>query len=189
MIVLGIDEVGRGCWAGPLVVGAVVLARRVEGLKDSKLLSRSSRQRLSQIIYSDAADVSLGWVSALEVDRLGLTQATHLAIVRALERITAHYDEIIIDGSVNYLKGNNIARALIKADMTIPSVSAASIVAKVARDEWMIKVAAKRYPDYYFEKHVGYGTRLHSQALANHGACAIHRMTYKPLIGLKPILI
>jgi ribonuclease HII len=184
MITLGIDEVGRGSWAGPLVVGAVVLGHPIKGLTDSKLLSRPTREKLSLIINLEAADVSLGWVSAQEIDQFGLTKATRLAIDRALTNIKAGFDEIIVDGKFNYLSDDQRARAIVKADKTIPAVSAASIVAKVARDNWMIRVAAKEFPDYCFEKHVGYGTRLHRQALAEHGACSIHRLTYKPLVSI-----
>jgi len=101
-----------------------------------------------------------------------------------LTNIKAGFDEIIVDGKFNYLSDDQRARAIVKADKTIPAVSAASIVAKVARDNWMIRVAAKEFPDYCFEKHVGYGTRLHRQALAEHGACSIHRLTYKPLVSI-----
>jgi len=181
-IVVGIDEVGRGCWAGPLVAAAVVLSRPIKGLKDSKLLAKSTREQLAIIIH-ERAKVGLGWVTPAQIDRLGLTASTTLAMKLALSKIGATYDEIVIDGNLNFLPDNPRARAIIKADMNFSAVSAASIVAKVARDDYMRKMA-KRYPAYQFERHVGYGTKLHHEMLKLHGACDLHRMSYKPLIAL-----
>lgn len=178
-LIVGIDEVGRGCLAGPLVVGAVVLERRIRGLKDSKLLTREQRETLDVRIRERALDIGLGWIPAADIDKLGLTRATQLAAEQALAQITCEYEEIIIDGNFNYLKSNPRSRALIKADMTVPAVSAASIVAKVARDNYMIEIAEK-FPQYQFEKHVGYGTRLHREMLALHGVCELHRISWRP---------
>jgi ribonuclease HII len=178
-LIVGIDEVGRGCLAGPLVVGAVVLERRIRGLKDSKLLTRAQRVALDVTIRKRALGIGLGWIPAEQVDELGLTAATSLAAEMALAQIACAYDEVIIDGNFNYLKDNPKARALIKADMTVPAVSAASIVAKVARDNYMIGIA-KEFPQYSFEKHVGYGTKLHREMLALHGACQLHRISWRP---------
>ncbi len=180
MAIIGIDEVGRGCWAGPLVAGAVMLGKPINGLTDSKLLSAARRKQLSIDIYAHAAAWGLGWVSATEVDVLGLTAAVKLAMERAVQCIGPIADEIIIDGNYNYLPQYQQAHTLIKADLTIPSVSAASIIAKVARDEWMAQVA-KDYPEYGFERHVGYGTKQHQAALSKMGPCPIHRLSYKPV--------
>jgi ribonuclease HII len=180
MITVGIDEVGRGCWAGPLVAGAVVLGTPIKGLKDSKKLSAKRRERLSEEILLMAKAVGIGWVTAEEVDRLGLTISVGLAMKRALEQITTDYDEIIIDGNLNFFPDNVKAKTLIKADDLIPAVSAASIVAKVARDRYMYAVA-KDYPNYGFEKHVGYGTAVHLKALSTYGVTPLHRMSYKPV--------
>lgn len=179
---VGVDEVGRGCWAGPLVIGAVILSdeRPIDGLKDSKLLSKLSRQGLAAVIKQFALAWSLGWVAPQEIDDLGLTGATTLAIERALEQIDLDYSEIIIDGSVNYLKANPLSRSQIKADQTVPVVSAASIIAKVARDRYMSQMA-KLYPAYGFDKHVGYGTLEHQSSLKLHGACPLHRLSFKPV--------
>ncbi len=147
---LGIDEVGRGCWAGPLVVGAVVLAKPIMGLKDSKKLSQLRRQQLASDIYTKASAVGLGWVSSSEIDNLGLTESTRLALLRAIKQINVPFDEIIIDGNYNYLADDSRARTVIRADDKIAAVSAASIVAKVARDNFMTE-AALTYPDYGFE--------------------------------------
>lgn len=180
MVIVGVDEVGRGCWAGPLVVGAVILASTIDGLKDSKKLSPNRRQQLNTIINSEALAVGLGWVNAAEIDSLGLTKATRLAITRALEQIHIKFDEIIIDGSVNFLSDDPRAKVLIRADDKIAAVSAASIIAKVARDKFMAKVASA-YPNYGFEDHVGYGTAHHIAAIKQYGICGLHRRSYKPI--------
>src|SRR5581483_1970774 len=181
--ILGIDEVGRGCWAGPLVAGAVLLHEPIPGLRDSKKLSRKQRERLDAEIRVQALAVGIGWVTPGEVDTLGLTRAVQTAMERAVAQITAAYEEIIIDGSFNFLKSNPKASALVKADDSVPAVSAASIIAKVARDNFM-KEAAKQYPGYGFESHVGYGTAVHIQALKAQGVCELHRLSYRPIQAL-----
>lgn len=183
MITVGIDEVGRGCWAGPLVAGAVILNEPITGLKDSKKLSKKQRERLAVSIEIEAAAISLGWVTAAEIDYIGLSAAVGLAMQRALEQITAAYDEIIIDGNVNFFPENPKARAVIKADDSVEAVSAASIVAKVARDRYMAEIAEK-YPDYGFKKHVGYGTALHLERLKLYGVSDLHRRSFKPVNAL-----
>jgi ribonuclease HII len=180
MISLGVDEVGRGCWAGPLVVGVCALKHTIDGLKDSKSLTKQQRQRLVEQIKSKAVAYSLGWVSAQEIDALGLTQATGLAINRALKDIKIDYDELIIDGNVNFIKDNLKARTQIRADQSVASVQAASVLAKTARDEHMLKQALI-YPNYGFDKHVGYGTALHRQQLERYGLCDLHRLSFKPI--------
>lgn len=180
MVTVGIDEVGRGCWAGPLVAGAVILAAPIPGLKDSKQLSARQRERLAAQIQSEAIAVGLGWVTPLELDSGGITQAVKLAMGRALAAITEPFDELIVDGNINYFAGDERSRAVIKADSFYPSVSAASIVAKVARDEYM-QAQDERYPGYGFARHVGYGTAQHRAALASLGVCELHRRSFKPI--------
>lgn len=182
MITVGIDEVGRGCWAGPLVAGAAILRRPIEGLNDSKVLSKKRRNELAVIIQENA-DVGLGWVTASEVDELGLTEAVRLAMQRAIDQLTTPYDEVIIDGNYNYLPHISGTQAIIKADGSVPAVSAASIVAKVARDTYMEQLEEK-YALWHFDKHVGYGTALHKQLLTAHGISDIHRLSYKPIRAL-----
>jgi ribonuclease HII len=187
MITVGIDEVGRGCWAGPLVAGAVVLGDPIEGLKDSKKLTKQHRETLAVIIQADAIAFGLGWVEPAEIDVLGLTAANGLAMERALKQLGIDYDEIIIDGNINYLLSNSKAQAVIKADATVPAVSAASIIAKVARDNYMAKMA-ERFPDYGFERHVGYGTAMHLERLRLHGITELHRNSFKPVAGLMRVV-
>lgn len=179
-MILGIDEVGRGCWAGPLVAGAVILDAPIPGLTDSKKLSKKRREQLDIEIRLQAVDFGLGWVTPVEVDKLGLTEAVRLAMRRAVEEIASPYAEIIIDGNYNYLPDMPNARFLVRADASIPAVSAASILAKVARDAYMTKIAPS-YPEYQFDKHVGYGTAAHTAALKLHGVCALHRKSYAPI--------
>lgn len=187
-VILGIDEVGRGPWAGPLVIGAVILGADFPeiGLNDSKKLTAKKRQELNQIILKQAAAHATGWVSAAEIDQYGLSAALKLATRRAVKQILAQktfFSEIIIDGTINFLQNTpleNRVTVLKKADALIQEVSAASIIAKVARDDYMTKIALQ-YPVYNFEKHVGYGTAMHKNALLEFGPCPEHRRSFRPI--------
>jgi ribonuclease HII len=179
MNIVGIDEVGRGCLAGPVVAGAVILGKDISGLKDSKLLSRSKREYLSPIICSSSKAWAIGWASNTEIDSFGLTEAVRLAMRRALKQIEINYEAIIIDGNYNFLRENSLSKAVIKADQTVPAVSAASIIAKVERDKYMRNLSPK-FPNYGFEKNVGYGTALHLEQLKLKGVCSLHRLSFKP---------
>lgn len=177
---LGIDEVGRGPWAGPMVVGAVVLGdAKIEGLNDSKKLSAKKREKLAYEIKEKALAVATGWVSAGEIDEIGLSEALKLATRRAVAKIDIEYSKIVIDGTIKLINDDRVV-TLPKADSLIPAVSAASIVAKVARDMYMFKLGEK-YPDYGFEDHVGYGTAKHKIALDKFGATNEHRRSFKPV--------
>ncbi len=183
-MILGIDEVGRGPWAGPLVVGAVVLGgAHIEGLADSKKLSKKQREALMPVIKQQAAAWALGWVSAQELDSIGMSEALKLATRRAVEQITVPYSEIMIDGTVNFLadtgKGKYVT-CLPKADLLVPSVSAASILAKVARDNYMAEQDSI-YPGYHFKSHAGYGTATHRAAIEKLGVTPLHRLSFAPL--------
>ena len=190
MAILGIDEVGRGPWAGPLVIGAVILPEQkpawVDELTDSKKLSVKKREKLNELILKEAPATGLGWVTAAEIDELGLSAALKLTARRAVEEVQkAHvpFTEIIIDGTINFLAGTkleNYVSILPKADFLIKEVSAASIIAKVARDHYMYGLAEK-YPGYDFEKHVGYGTAAHQKALKELGPCPEHRKSFRPI--------
>ncbi len=187
-MILGIDEVGRGPWAGPLVIGAVVLPdiHTIEGLNDSKKLSAKRRLELNGMIREQALGFGLGWIEPAELDEMGMTAALKLATIRAVEQIKTPYHEIIIDGTINFLSDTNksdFVTTLAKADGLIPAVSAASIIAKVARDAYMVD-QARMYPEYGFEKHVGYGTAQHSAALQKYGVTPLHRTSFAPIAKL-----
>ncbi len=228
--IVGVDEVGRGVFAGPLVMGAVILGEKpVEGLRDSKKLSRARREELDELIRSSGTHIGLGWVSPAEIDSIGLAAALRKAAYEAvLKCLSTWVDpgfgkkvqsdvseggsprekrdrpvatgagdavrgwtglpkpdyEIFLDGTVNLLAGTefeNHTTTLAKADDLIPAVSAASIVAKVARDNYMTKLSDK-YPEYGFADHVGYGTATHRAAIEKHGIIpGIHRLSIGPL--------
>lgn len=186
-MILGIDEVGRGCWAGPLVVGAVVLgSAQIDGLTDSKALTKKKRETLDGQIREQTAGIGLGWVHAVELDRVGMAASLRLATRRAVEEVQkskTQFDEIILDGTINFLSDTPLEKyvtTLKKADLLIESVSAASIVAKVARDQYMY-AQAELYPEYKFESNVGYGAAFHREAIEKHGVTPLHRLSFKPL--------
>lgn len=190
MAILGIDEVGRGPLAGPLVVGAVILPEAhpewVLELKDSKKLSVKKREALSEVILAEALATGLGWVSPSEIDKLGIGEALRLATRRAVEEVrgcNVPFSQIIIDGKVNFLSGTSLGEfvsTVVKADDLIKEVSAASIIAKVARDHYMHEMGEK-FPGYGFEKHVGYGTAKHIAAIRELGVCPEHRRSFEPI--------
>ena len=183
-MIVGIDEVGRGPWAGPLVFRTVMLGKaEIEELTDSKKLTKKRREALDAQVHEKAVAVGLGWVSAEEIDDIGLGEALKTACRRALEQITVPYQQIIIDGTINFLKDTGkgpYVTTLAKADLLIPSVSAASIVAKVARDRFMAD-QDKLYPGYDFGSHVGYGTAAHRAAIDKLGVTPLHRLSFAPL--------
>lgn len=183
-MILGIDEVGRGPWAGPLVVGAVVLGgAQIDGLTDSKKLSKKRREELDSSIRQQASGIGLGWVSAQEIDDIGLSASLVLATKRAVEQIKVTYHEIIIDGTVNFLRDTTKGKyvtTMKKADLLVPAVSAASIIAKVARDTYMEQQDLV-FPGYGFKNHVGYGTAAHSTAIDTLGITPLHRLSFAPL--------
>ena len=183
-MILGIDEAGRGPWAGPLVVGAVVLGgAEIMGLNDSKKLNKKVREVLEVEIHEKASAWALGWVSAKELDDIGMSEALRLATRRAVEQIHVPYHEIIIDGTANFLKGTAkgaYVTTLPKADALIPSVSAASIIAKVARDRYMAELDTA-YEGYGFARHAGYGVAAHRAAIEKLGVTPEHRLSFAPL--------
>ena len=191
-MILGIDEVGRGPWAGPLVVGAVILGgAEIDGLDDSKKLTKKRRETLDEVIRQQAAAWALGWVSAGELDDVGMSQALRLATRRAVKQVQAQckeknlaFDEIIIDGTVNFLADTALERyvtVMAKADGLVPSVSAASIIAKVARDQFMTEQDAV-YPGYGFASNAGYGVAKHRAAIERLGVTPLHRLSFAPLV-------
>lgn len=179
MSVIGIDEVGRGAWAGPMLFVAVALGSPINGLTDSKKLSRKQRNELAEQIKKLASYIGYGWVSASEIDDLGLTEASKLACKRALKKAPKS-SQIMVDGNINYCAHMPNSKCVIDGDNKIPEISAASIVAKVARDDKMAELA-KQYPNYRFDTNVGYGTLAHRQAIKDNGLTPIHRWSYKPI--------
>ena len=189
-IVAGIDEAGRGPWAGPVVAGAVVIHDKnldkflLDNLDDSKKLTAKKREQLYEVLFQEAekgkVSIGLGEASAKEIDTLNILQATFLAMRRAAEALNVHPDAAVIDGNRNPTNFICKTQTLIKGDAKSYSVSAASIVAKVYRDRLMCRLADK-YPFYAFEKNAGYGTKAHIDGLNEHGVCEEHRRSYKPI--------
>ncbi|MEA1917901.1 MAG: ribonuclease HII [Campylobacterota bacterium] len=169
----GIDEAGRGCIAGSLVVTGLVLHKRVDGLRDSKKLNERRREELYDVILQNSTSKSVIY-SAVEIDEIGLSKAISLALEKIKEAL--HVDEYLFDGNSTF--GVLGITTMVKADDKVDEVRAASIVAKVTRDRLMIE-ASKVYPQYKFEKHKGYGTALHVELIKEHGYCVEHRRTFK----------
>ena len=193
-MILGIDEVGRGPYAGPLVIGACILGdwqnsentEWIEKLTDSKKLSAKRREELYVLIKEKALAAATGWVSSAEIDEVGLSEALRLATRRAVEQIQktkVPFSEIIIDGTMNFLMGTKLEKyvsTLKKGDFLVKEISAASILAKVERDKYMAELDAV-YPEYGFGKHVGYGTAAHQKAMEEFGLTPEHRRSFRPV--------
>ena len=186
-VICGIDEAGRGPLAGPVHAAAVILPMglEMEGLNDSKKLSEKKREQLFDVICEKAIDYSIGIATEKEIDEINILNATFLAMHRAVEGLRIKPDYALIDGN-QYPKIPFVAEeTVVKGDAKSMSVAAASILAKVSRDRFMFE-KAKEYPQYQFEKHKGYGTKLHYEKLAEYGPSPIHRMSFlKKLYGEK----
>lgn len=178
--IAGVDEVGRGCLAGAVVAGAVILdlAKPLpDGLNDSKKISKLKREKIAAEIRENALAYAFGQIEADEIDKINILEATKRAMALAVQNLKVKADFILIDALE--LKNLNLPqKAIIKGDSVSASIAAASIVAKVYRDNLMKDFAVK-YPGYGFEKHAGYGTKAHFEALRNHGATPIHRRSFK----------
>lgn len=200
-IILGMDEVGRGCLAGPLVVGCVVLNGDtfIDGLNDSKKLTKKKRETILKSIKREAKDCSLYYISAKKIDEFGISKSLELAYSLALSEINVIPDFILIDGNINFLKNviNKDVRkisldldvkrfenvpiiTIIKGDGKISAISAASILAKQSRDHYM-ELVSDIYPEYGFSDHVGYGTKKHLDAIKEKGILDIHRRSFRPI--------
>jgi ribonuclease HII len=180
--VAGVDEVGRGPLAGPVAVAAVILdpADLPRGVDDSKALSAAERERLFEIILRKALSVAIAFASVAEIDALNIRGATLAAMARAVNALSVRPAYALVDGC-DWPPGLCCGgRAIVKGDASCLSIAAASIVAKVARDRMMIRLDAL-YPDYGFARHVGYGTKIHLDALAKRGPTPFHRMSFAPL--------
>ena len=171
----GIDEAGRGPIAGPLVVAGVVLLKEINGLNDSKILSEKKREKLFDEI-KDKSKFHIVFSSAKTIDEKGLSYCLRTSIMEIMENLKEHSNDFLMDGNTTYKISN--LNCKIKADATVPEVSAASILAKVSRDRYMYEISSK-YSNYDFDKHKGYGTKAHIEAIKKFGKSDEHRITFK----------
>ena len=177
-VICGVDEAGRGPLAGPVCAAAVILPRghQIPGLNDSKKLTDKKRRELFPLIKEQAIAYGIGMANHEEIDEINILQATYLAMERAISQLEGKADMALIDG--NRAKDFGMAvQTVVKGDSLSANIAAASVLAKVTRDDLMVKMA-KEFPGYGFEVHKGYGTKAHYEALRNMGPCAIHRMTF-----------
>jgi ribonuclease HII len=185
LVVSGLDEAGRGAWAGPVAAGAVVLppqpriADLLMGVNDSKKLTPGERERLAEVIRDHCQCWGVGMASSEEIDKQGILPATRLAMKRALEQLGVSPQHLLLD-FIRIPDVNIRQTALVKGDARSLSIAAASILAKTSRDAWMAKVD-KEYPAYGFVRHKGYGTSAHQLALQENGPSPIHRMSFRPM--------
>ena len=180
-LMAGVDEAGRGPLAGPVVAAAVILddLNPIVGLADSKKLTALKRERLYDEIRAKALCCSIAEASVEEIDSLNILNATLLAMSRAVEGLRLKPHKVLVDG--NRLPVLDVlAEAIVKGDSKVPAISAASILAKVHRDRWCLQLHAQ-YPEYGFDRHKGYGTEAHLQALRTHGATPWHRHSFAPV--------
>lgn len=188
--ICGVDEAGRGPLAGNVFAAAVVFGTHIPtGLADSKLLTAQKREALAVHIRKHAIDFAIAWSSVMEIDEINILQATLLAMQRAIEMIRVPIDFVHIDGTQAPQLAYPV-RVIVRGDQTDPSISAASILAKTARDSYCLKLD-RQYPLYGFAKHKGYGTKQHLLALRAHGATPVHRRSFAPirrLLELNPVL-
>lgn len=185
--VAGVDEVGRGCLAGPVVAASVVLDPDTvpDGLADSKVLSAAARERCAEAIHRLARAVSIVAIDHDTIDRINILQATYEAMHMAIDRLTIPVAHLLIDG--NRFRPHPVPwTTIVGGDAQSVSIAAASIVAKVWRDRWMREQAHRQWPRYGFDRNVGYGTAEHRRALSEHGPCPIHRRTFLRRISLGP---
>ena len=180
----GVDEAGRGPLCGPVCVAACILdpENPVYGINDSKKLSEKKREALFDVIKENAVAYGIGFADEKEIDEINILQATYLAMRRAYDNMQKACDYVLIDG--NRMPPMPVpGETIVKGDAKSPSIAAASILAKVSRDRVMLEYA-KQYPGYHFEKHKGYGTKVHVEALHEFGPCPIHRKTFlKKILG------
>lgn len=177
-MVCGIDEAGRGPLAGPVCAAAVILPKgcELEGINDSKKLSEKKRNTLFDLITEKCLAYSIAWATPAEVDKINVLQATFLAMERAVEGLPIQPDMVLIDG--NQMPPLSLpARTIIRGDAVSASIAAASVLAKVSRDRFMVELDGQ-YPEYRFATHKGYGTKAHYEALALYGASPVHRQTF-----------
>lgn len=183
-VICGVDEAGRGPLAGPVFAAAVILPEGhiIEGVNDSKKLSEKKRDLLFDKIIDECVCYSIGTASEREIDEINILQATFLAMKRAVDGLEIKPDLALVDGN-QIPPVNADVLTIVKGDGKSASIAAASIIANVSRDRYMIELA-KQYPQYEFERHKGYGTKLHYEKIAEHGICEAHRKTFlKKVLG------
>ena len=184
-IIAGVDEVGRGSLVGPVYAAAVILNKsiKLKILKDSKSISKKKREELSKYIKNNST-WAIGKASREEIDRLNILQASLLAMKRAIINLKKKPSNVLIDGNKIPIMNNYKLKAVIKGDQKIPSISAASIIAKVSRDK-MMKNLGKKFKDYHWDQNYGYGTKQHLKAIKNLGITSHHRKTFSPINKIK----
>ena len=175
-MIAGVDEVGRGCLAGPVVAASVIIKSPIKGLMDSKKLSSKKREDLSQVIIENSI-VAIGTADNQEIDQTNILQASLLAMQRSLEKLDVKPKKVLVDGTHIFETPIEI-ESIVGGDNLIPSISAASVVAKVYRDRLMTAYS-KEFPNYGFDKHKGYPTKLHKEMIKRYGFTKIHRRTFK----------
>ncbi len=181
--VAGVDEVGRGCLAGPVIAAAVILPKDLteQGITDSKRLSAAQRQQLAELIQEVAVSISVARVEPQEIDRINILQASLLAMKLAVKSLKVHPRAILVDGN-QQVPIDIPQKTVIKGDSRSCSIAAASIVAKVYRDRLMEEYS-QEFPQYHFEKHKGYGTKSHREMIRRFGPCPIHRKSFRGVCG------
>jgi len=181
-LICGVDEAGRGPLAGEVVAACVILdpRRPIDGLADSKQLSPAQREKLSAQIKANALGWAVASATVEEIDRLNILQASLLAMQRALDSLCIDATEVLVDGLYVPKNAPSGARAIVQGDATVPAISAASILAKCARDATMVALHVQ-WPRYGFNRHKGYSTAEHLQALREHGPCEHHRRSFAPV--------
>ncbi|MBO7612104.1 MAG: ribonuclease HII [Elusimicrobia bacterium] len=188
--VSGVDEAGRGPLAGPVVAAAVILPKDIliDGVNDSKKLTENKRKVLFEEIKQKAFSYGIGIVDSKTIDEINILQATFLAMTKAIEQLSVTPDLVLIDGNHTVRNLKLKQQAIVSGDAKSACIACASILAKVTRDNMMYEYA-KQYPQYNFEKHKGYGTKAHLEAIQKYGPCPIHRMTFAPLNCKQPELL
>ena len=179
-MIAGADEVGRGSWVGPIVAGAVIINRKYDcsQFNDSKTLTKSNLCKFSKQIFTEHV-CGIGVVDIAEINQLNINVATGIAMTRAIANLPANPTMILVDGNIK-LQTDIQTQNVIKGDSISVSIAAASIIAKVYRDEYMTRLALD-FPEYFWQQNVGYGTKQHSEQIAKHGVSMHHRINYKPI--------
>jgi len=192
-IIAGIDEAGRGPLAGPVVAAGVLITQsskfkteKLQSIKDSKKLTAKKREELFDVIMSEFDEVGVGICDQQTIDRINILQASFLAMKKAIGALKQKPDFIILDGHLPIPNCSYKQKTIVRGDERVFSIAAASIIAKVTRDRIMEEMH-KKYPEYCFDRHKGYGTRLHLERLKKYGPCPIHRLSFRPVKNCRAV--